>query len=123
MHTKTQIEDERIRLLEKRLRDLERQVLESRAELQEARERRVAVASETKEKEEKNSGVKMEKGVRNTGGDHVYVASKEAQGSTPNWNWPMKREEYKRYGRQLIMPEIGIRGTARMFCDVRMMVQ
>lgn len=25
--------------------------------------------------------------------------------------WPLKQHEYKRYGRQLIMPEIGLQGT------------
>ena len=34
----------------------------------------------------------------------------DSQSGTSTWKWPMKREEYRRYGRQLIMPEVGIRG-------------
>lgn len=26
------------------------------------------------------------------------------------WEWPLDAEEYKRYGRQMIMPEIGLEG-------------
>ena len=26
------------------------------------------------------------------------------------WSWPLSREEYKRYGRQMITPEIGLEG-------------
>lgn len=26
------------------------------------------------------------------------------------WSWPLSKEEYKRYGRQMIMPEIGLEG-------------
>lgn len=29
---------------------------------------------------------------------------------TYNWGWPLDPEEYKRYGRQMIMPEIGLEG-------------
>ena len=30
--------------------------------------------------------------------------------STTSWPWPLKAEEYKRYGRQMILPEIGLQG-------------
>ncbi len=26
------------------------------------------------------------------------------------WTWPLASEEYQRYGRQMIMPEIGLQG-------------
>lgn len=29
---------------------------------------------------------------------------------TPQWPWPLAAEEYKRYGRQMILPEIGLQG-------------
>ena len=29
-----------------------------------------------------------------------------------SWPWPLKAEEYTRYGRQLILPEIGLQGES-----------
>jgi adenylyltransferase/sulfurtransferase len=29
-----------------------------------------------------------------------------------NWNWPLSEGEYERYGRQLIIPTVGIKGNA-----------
>lgn len=29
---------------------------------------------------------------------------------TCDWGWPLDAEDYKRYGRQMIMPEIGLEG-------------
>ena len=29
------------------------------------------------------------------------------------WKWPLEAEEYKRYGRQMIMPEVGLQGEPR----------
>jgi len=31
---------------------------------------------------------------------------------TNDWKWPLSSDDYKRYGRQLIMPEIGLKGTS-----------
>ena len=28
-----------------------------------------------------------------------------------NWRWPLTADEYKRYGRQMILPEIGLQGA------------
>lgn len=39
-------------------------------------------------------------------------ADKSWQGQ--EWKYPLKKEEYKRYGRQLIMPEIGLYGQLRL---------
>lgn len=30
--------------------------------------------------------------------------------TSSSWRWPLSREEYKRYGRQMITPEIGLEG-------------
>ncbi|KAI2618389.1 adenylyltransferase [Hypoxylon sp. NC1633] len=32
----------------------------------------------------------------------------------PEWKWPLNEEEYSRYGRQLILPTVGIRGQLRL---------
>ena len=42
--------------------------------------------------------------------------SKQSAGSIPvsaagiGWTWPLEAEEYIRYGRQMIMPEVGLQG-------------
>lgn len=36
------------------------------------------------------------------------AASGSINGST--WKWPLQAEEYDRYGRQLILPNVGIQG-------------
>lgn len=33
-----------------------------------------------------------------------------ASKSSSDWTWPLDIDEYKRYGRQMIMPEIGLKG-------------
>ena len=42
--------------------------------------------------------------------DHLELASHEQLGDS----WELTAEEYKRYGRQLIMPEIGLRGASAL---------
>lgn len=38
-----------------------------------------------------------------------------AQGNGhPVWKWPLGRSEYERYGRQLILPQVGIGGQSRV---------
>ena len=34
-----------------------------------------------------------------------------------NWNWPLEMVEYQRYGRQMIMPEIGLHG-GQLCCNM-----
>ncbi|KAI0103182.1 adenylyltransferase [Nemania sp. FL0031] len=37
------------------------------------------------------------------------------QSETPrDWKWPLREEEYARYGRQLVLPSVGIRGQLRL---------
>ncbi|CAI6339737.1 unnamed protein product [Periconia digitata] len=47
--------------------------------------------------------------------NEVFAALSRPQGdhSPPN-RWPLSQDEYKRYGRQLIMPEIGLQGQLRL---------
>lgn len=37
-------------------------------------------------------------------------ASPENLAQPRNWKWPLREDEYERYGRQLIIPSIGIKG-------------
>lgn len=41
---------------------------------------------------------------------------KETENGSPAWKWPLTAEEYDRYGRQLILPNVGIHGlTSPLF--------
>lgn len=39
------------------------------------------------------------------------LASLESKEQNDNWKWPLSPEEYKRYGRQIVVPSIGIQGN------------
>ncbi|KAI8944298.1 ThiF family protein [Xylaria longipes] len=41
-------------------------------------------------------------------------AQDQPTGVSPEWKWPLKEEEYARYGRQLILPSVGIQGQLRL---------
>ena len=41
----------------------------------------------------------------------LAVLSQNPESDVPERRWPLEPNEYKRYGRQLIMPEIGLQGT------------
>ncbi|KAI1426546.1 ThiF family protein [Xylaria sp. FL1777] len=38
----------------------------------------------------------------------------QTAGISQEWRWPLKEEEYARYGRQLVLPAVGIRGQLRL---------
>ena len=56
----------------------------------------------------------MNHGIADTFCSEVYAAlsphTTAEEKLIPN-AWPLEKEEYRRYGRQLIMPEIGLQGT------------
>ena len=119
-------EGRNIQRLETAVRELEGRLCRLREELGIAREKRrlalaLALAVEEGEEETVVDSRGVEDGIG--GGGDVGAENdddgngygdedrdKERQCSATTWSWPMKREEYKRYGRQLIMPEIGIGG-------------
>ncbi|KAI3332946.1 ThiF family protein [Ustulina deusta] len=41
-------------------------------------------------------------------------ARDQATETRQEWTWPLKEEEYARYGRQLVLPSVGIRGQLRL---------
>ncbi|KAH7027590.1 uncharacterized protein B0I36DRAFT_327425 [Microdochium trichocladiopsis] len=44
-----------------------------------------------------------------------YTSSDEpSKQQPPEWPWPLAEDEYMRYGRQLILPSVGIRGQLRL---------
>lgn len=42
--------------------------------------------------------------------EYGHTAQGAVETEVPSSRWPLAKHEYKRYGRQLIMPEIGLRG-------------
>ena len=107
---------QRIRDLEVHIQDLETQLQRFREDLREARERACMRGNDAENKGDGPGSRKFDDGVNNInskkdGNNNGDIDTDgDAEGDASNWNWPMKREEYKRYGRQLIMPEVGIRG-------------
>lgn len=51
-----------------------------------------------------------------SGSSHPDISQREAAISKldERGGWPLDTDEYKRYGRQLIMPEIGLKGPSFM---------
>ncbi|CAJ2501606.1 Uu.00g044590.m01.CDS01 [Anthostomella pinea] len=53
-----------------------------------------------------------------TNGRHDHIPEESGSGTAtapaPGSKWPLKEEEYARYGRQLILPSIGINGQLRL---------
>jgi adenylyltransferase/sulfurtransferase len=50
-------------------------------------------------------------GIHDDFASEVYAALSNPVDIPPTGSWPLEKHEYKRYGRQLIMPEIGLQGT------------
>ncbi|OHE96213.1 ThiF family protein [Colletotrichum orchidophilum] len=48
--------------------------------------------------------------------EQLASAEKEAQeeASAQPWKWPLQPEDYERYGRQLIIPQVGVKGQLRL---------
>jgi adenylyltransferase/sulfurtransferase len=50
-------------------------------------------------------------GIHDDFASEVYAALSNSEEKPPPNRWPLEKNEYRRYGRQLIMPEIGLQGT------------
>ncbi|KAF1914235.1 molybdopterin biosynthesis protein moeB [Ampelomyces quisqualis] len=46
--------------------------------------------------------------------EQEHKAREDADGAAREKRWPLDKNEYKRYGRQLIMPEVGLQGQLRL---------
>ena len=116
-------DDRRIEELERNIDKLESKLRRFREELGEAREKRRSGAALAGEKTVDDDSRESEDDVDVNGGggeisgkddgagvENDRVGDKEEGCKAITWKWPMRREEYKRYGRQLIMPEVGIGG-------------
>ena len=47
----------------------------------------------------------------NLGNTQAQDASNVTSDVVANWRWPLTTDEYRRYGRQMILPEIGLQGA------------
>ncbi|KAI0120242.1 ThiF family protein [Hypoxylon sp. NC0597] len=59
----------------------------------------------------------IELSVENPNADQGSGSTSDHQRSvdtSSEWKWPLKEEEYSRYGRQLILPTVGIKGQLRL---------
>ncbi|KAF2793545.1 hypothetical protein K505DRAFT_305633 [Melanomma pulvis-pyrius CBS 109.77] len=56
----------------------------------------------------------MSYGIHDDFRSEVFAALSQVEDDSPSRKWPLDRTEYKRYGRQLIMPEIGLQGQLRL---------
>jgi adenylyltransferase/sulfurtransferase len=53
----------------------------------------------------------MSYGIHDDFRSEVFAALSHVEQDSPSQKWPLNKTEYKRYGRQLIMPEIGLQGN------------
>jgi adenylyltransferase/sulfurtransferase len=53
----------------------------------------------------------MSYGIHDDFRSEVFAALSHIEDEQPTRRWPLDQTEYRRYGRQLIMPEIGLQGT------------
>jgi len=111
----------RIQSLERQIAAFEAKLFELRAELQRT------IESKDQAEKAKSQNPKLTRafdgGISQSRIDEIstvpFPSQGQAQdpGQAPPWSkrkWPLKKEEYKRYGRQLIMPEIGLQGQLQL---------
>lgn len=78
----------------------------SKAELELARLKEELANIEAAEEEESKEGRESQQHVEVNG--TATTATQELNGA---WKWPLSAQEYDRYGRQLILPNVGIHGV------------
>ena len=94
--------DEHIHLLESRINALNKEIDNTNSELTKAREQR---KNQSKKFQRIIEDVQPQ--VRRAG---QSPSENDKEEPRKGWNWPLKRDEYLRYGRQLILPGIGLEG-------------
>lgn len=117
--------EQKVQLLQKQVEAAESQLRTLKAELRQA-EREVKAARQVQQ--EDAGFLAVESSGRDSGGiSHAHTqpsAPKKIRSDEPlsgrltqrfsDTTWPLTDDEYTRYGRQLIMPEIGIHGQMRL---------
>lgn len=115
--------NERIRSLERQIVNFESKLTQLRGEL-----KQTVAAKEASEADERAPSEELSKaidgGLPEAWQDEIANVlstpsplnglGKSLGGGVKPWKYPLQKEEYKRYGRQLIMPEIGLQGQLRL---------
>lgn len=124
MYSTRQVDDQ-VLILRQRVQDAETQLRDLKLQLQQA-EAQAQAAHDLSQAYE--GGLPFDwqdelHAVLSHNSTYVPEPSTAAAASTGNeepikheqpWSWPLTAEDYKRYGRQLIMPEIGLQGQLRL---------
>ena len=72
---------------------------------------RLAKAEQAMSSLEPKSGIKSHMDGSSLAGTNLPIAPFTLTTANPDaWRWPLEAEEYTRYGRQMIMPEVGLQG-------------
>lgn len=90
----------------------------SKTELELARLKEKLANIEAAEEEESREGRESQQHVEVNG--TATTATQELNGA---WKWPLSAQEYDRYGRQLILPNVGIHGALFIFCYLLILEQ
>lgn len=96
-----------VRDTELRLKDLKQQLSQAETSAHSAHELRVGQNLEPEWQAEVMAAL-------GHGGDYNLYGHPSTHAPSPRQKFALSSEEYKRYGRQLIMPEIGLRGQQRL---------
>ncbi|KAJ9157620.1 Adenylyltransferase and sulfurtransferase uba4 [Pleurostoma richardsiae] len=77
-----------------------------------ARELREQISRAEKELKSLREQLSRLESEENEGGKTVTEPALDT--SSPPWKWPLAAEDYERYGRQLIIPSVGVKGQLRL---------
>jgi adenylyltransferase/sulfurtransferase len=81
------------------------------ASAQELREQIARAEAELKALKEQLADAESDGNAR-VGSEHVTQTPVETGLGDRQWKWPLKADEYERYGRQLILPSVGVEGQS-----------
>jgi len=104
------------------IESLRQQIASCEAQLEDLR-RQLAEAEHYQQQQREQDGLRQTKSAFSDPLDHdmsygihddfrseVFAALSQVEEDSLSRKWPLEKTEYKRYGRQLIMPEIGLQG-------------
>ena len=106
--------DDRISALEEEISRHQAQLQKLREELRQTvhrKEQQAQIRANLTPTDPRDSTHALTRSLDNQQAHEPSVASRPCPSSS---RWPLRSDEYKRYGRQLIMPEVGLQGQLRL---------
>lgn len=94
-----EVVDDAIQSLRAQIRNTEDQLKQLKRQLEEAEQRKEE--GNAKDEEQQFPAIPL---------------SNNPSQANGHWPWPLQPDEYKRYGRQMILPEIGLQGLSLSLC-------